>query len=183
MIIVYFQLRSEREQLDYQVKASNLNQKIVELERQISYNKQKEDSIKDWKNYEDEEFGIQFKYPIEWFKLENKNKYSQAFLKKPQISVFGVTLINNKTGESLEEIAKNKLTENGCPADRIIGVDNNGVLYVTECGAMSEIYNYIFKNKKGEVIQFTYHDDFDSNWSEDKKLEKFKQIINTTSLF
>ena len=120
---------------------------------------------------------------MEWFKLENKNKHSQTFLKKPQVAIFGIILFSDTVEKLPEEIAKNKIAENNCPADRIVNVDNSSILYVTECGAMSEIYNYIFKNKKGETIQLSYHDDFDSNWSDDKKLEKFKLIIDSISLF
>ena len=181
-VVVYYQLNLQNVQRDYQAKTNSLEQKIMELEKQISDNKQKEDNMKNWKNYADEELGIQFKYPTEWFKLENKNKYSQTLLKKPQVSIFGITFLNS-IGKSLEEVAKNKIKENGCPADRIIATNNNNVLYATECGMMSEIYNYIFKNRKGEIIQLSYHDDFDSNLSEDKKLEKFKLIIDTISLF
>ena len=63
LVVAFYQITLQRMKQAYQLESEELKQKVVLLEKQISDNKQKEDAIKDWKSYENEELGIWFKYP------------------------------------------------------------------------------------------------------------------------
>lgn len=83
-----------------------------------------------------------------------------------------------------EEIARREIEANNCPddptnGDHIIGSNSEGTYYVLFCSMISPIYNYVFKTSDETVINLSYHDNFMSDWTEDKKLENLKAIINT----
>lgn len=181
--IAYYQLSLQKIQQDHQIKVENLNQKIAELENQIEESNRAKEITKDWKMYKNEEYKFGFKYPNGWRNKERKIEIQNYFVlaESPDASVLEINLLDN-SGE-LSMIAESEIVKRNCPPDRIISQGNNGVLYATHCGASTEKYIYIFKNKNDKVIQLSYHDDFKSSWSEEEKLEKFNLIISTISLF
>lgn len=179
--IVYFQLSLQKTQRDYQVKIESLNQGISRLEKQVEKNQQEKEIAREWSTYKNNDHDFSFKYPADWKDSGRKIEIDNYFTKNPQVGVLQLELL--KQDQSLVKITEDEIKKRNCPPDHVIENSESGLMYVTYCGASTEKYNYLFKNKQGKIIQLSYHDDFDSNWSEEKKLEKFKLIVDTISLF
>ncbi|MDP1884801.1 MAG: hypothetical protein Q8L10_05590 [Candidatus Moranbacteria bacterium] len=121
-VIVFYQSTLQKTKQDYQLKVDNLNQEIVLLKKQILDNKQKEDITKSWKNYQDEELGINFKYP-ENFSLTKSNSYkritlnpSEVGLEIPFIEIKIVSenidsLLNNSASRLMNKSVKNPFSK------------------------------------------------------------------------
>lgn len=178
--VVYYQINLRNIYQHYQAKIESLNQKIAELEKQIATKQPEEKSIRGWNIYEDKDHVFSFMYPAEWKDSGRKIEITNSFIKNPQIGVLQLELL--KQNQSLVEIAKNEIKKRSCLTDHIIENNVSGLMYVTYCGDSTEMYNYIFKTNQGETIKLSYHEDFDSDWYQEKKLEKFRAIIATISL-
>lgn len=136
-----------------------------------------------WKTYNNNKYGFQFSYPNTWVDAGRQIDTGNFFTKPPQIEVLDLAILDTSgltaTG-SLFDIAKSEITKNNCPAnDHIIQYNDDGALYALNCSATSEDYNFIFRDPAAQIIQLTYHDDFDENWTEAQKIQTFNAIIGT----
>ena len=136
-----------------------------------------------WKTYNNTKYGFQFNYPNTWTDASRTIDTEDFFTKSPQVEVLDLAILDTTgltaTG-SLFDIANSEIKKNNCPAnDHIIQYNDDGALYVLNCSATSEDYNYIFRDPAGQIIQLTYHDDFDENWTEAQKIQTFNAIIGS----
>jgi hypothetical protein len=142
--------------------------------------------ISGWKIYNNQKLNLSFRYPSSWFIYEQaNNQNSVSFLKPPEVGVLEVS-ISAATG-TLEEIALHDIAKNDCkikdqdghPVDHIIETKFPGIMYVLNCSISSERYGYAFLNGDGKIINFYYHDDFDSASSTSEKVKTLNAIIGT----
>lgn len=142
-----------------------------------------ESELKDWKTYKNEQYGFEFKYPNGWESSNQDINYTDWFISPTNGDVLGLKLLR-KVG-SASEVANVEIKENDClgnertTGDHLIYSTNTDALYVLYCSAKSESYIYIIKLSSGLFLRMSYHDDFLDDWTEEKKLLTFKQIIES----
>lgn len=135
------------------------------------------------RTYRDSPYGFTFLYPSSWRNAQRSIEDGNYLYKAPQIDVLDLTVIN--TTISPENLAKNEIAANPCvdehggTENRIVRRNARGTLFVTHCGASTEVYHYVFSVGRGIIVSLAYHDDFDSGWAEDRKLTRLNEIIGS----
>jgi len=159
------------------------------------------DDIAGWKTYRNGEYGFEMKYPSFWNVFpanhsgvlydHNKKKIGEDigvayFVNKGWVlTVDKSHYIDEINKLSIKKIAENEITLNNCPGnenqtgDHYIGDFNKGSIYVLYCSASSESYYYLVRNPLGDLIKFTYSDDWGSSEPEANIVQKFKAILST----
>ena len=140
-----------------------------------------------WKVYKNDKFGFRFNYPSIWMDAQRDVSITEYFYAPPEVDVLDIEQIN--ASGTLDVIAQADIETNQClndtnkSYDHIIKSNESGTLFVLNCSAMSETYQYLFNTLHGQVLQLSYHDDFEEYWPEGRKLATFEKIIRTLTIY
>lgn len=163
----------------------NLQERNDLIKRFRNSKTRESENPRDWQLYRDEELGIEFRYPNEWVEDERELVNVKLFNMYPVYTIgIQMNVLREDKGRSLKQIVQEvSEIKTGSPCGHIIESNPSSELFVTACSAGSEVYHYIFKTNKGDVIEFEYKNDFEESWSEKKKLKRFRKIISTIKVF
>lgn len=136
-----------------------------------------------WRSFADPTLGIAFKFPPSW--NFHSWPYEVYFTAPPEVGVLTIAILDGNA--TPQHVASAAIENNRCsavdandqPVDHVIPSGFTGVLYVLSCSAMTDNYHYVFLNKNGQLIDLSYHNDFDSDASEEVKVSTFLKIIRS----
>lgn len=139
------------------------------------------------KTYQNKDYGFEFQYPQSWRKSEFGD--GVFFLRNPEINVLQLNFEKTSSTTSINGFVDDFIKQHDCQniddpktGDHIIEKTNNGIYYAEFCSAGTEVYHYVTKLNSNLVLNFSYQENFEDNWTEAKKIEPFKQIISTLKI-